>query len=154
MAAVTMLMLLTALSCNSQNGSGSENHRQVFQQASTPTAGEKQCYNLMEAGDTIVISLNWQDSGKFTGSMRYQLREKDRNIGTLKGRLRDSVLLADYQFNSEGMNSRREVAFKMISDYLVEGFGDVTPDSSGFRFTEPLTLRYDLNRKIHRVNCL
>lgn len=119
-----------------------------------PKAGEKQCYNYFENGDTIILTIKWLDANKFTGSMVYRLKEKDGNIGTLKGQRKDSILLADYQFNSEGVTSVREVAFKQIEDYMVEGFGNVTPDSSGFKFTAPDSLQFDLNLKLQKVKCL
>jgi len=119
-----------------------------------PKAGEKDCYNFMLGGDTVVLTIKWLDTSRFTGSMLYQLHEKDRNIGSLEGRRIGDLLLADYQFSSEGMQSKRQVAFKRIQDYLVEGYGEVTPDSSGFRYSHPDQLNFDLNRKIYAVHCL
>ncbi|GAB3352393.1 hypothetical protein GCM10027566_11620 [Arachidicoccus ginsenosidivorans] len=154
LAAGCLSILMIAAGCNNQNSQTADSQQKDAKQVPPHKKGERQCYNLMERGDTIVISINWLDSSKFTGSMRYQLHEKDRNIGTLEGVLKDSILLADYQFSAEGMTSRREVAFKPIADYLVEGYGDITPDSSGFKFADPSSLKYDLNLKIHKVNCL
>lgn len=139
------------------NNSGSDNNKnngQLAHKNETPKVGEKECYNYIVNGDTIILTLKWLDTSRFTGSMVYRLKEKDGNIGTLEGKRRDSILLADYRFSSEGTTSTREIAFKQIADYIVEGFGDVSPDSSGFKFTSPDSLIFDLNRKLHRVNCL
>lgn len=120
----------------------------------TPKPGEKDCYNFMVDNDTVVITIKWLDTSRFTGSMLYQLKEKDRNIGSLEGIRKGDLLLADYEFSSEGMQSKRQVAFKRIQDYLVEGYGEVWSDSSGFKFREPGLLNFDLNRKIYAVRCL
>ncbi|UAY55645.1 hypothetical protein [Arachidicoccus terrestris] len=137
------------------SGSGkNKNDGQLAHKNETPKVGEKECYNYIVNGDTIILTLKWLDTSKFTGSMVYRLKEKDGNIGTLEGQRRDSILLADYRFSSEGITSTREVAFKKIADYMVEGFGDVSADSSGFKFTSPDSLTFDLNKKLHQVNCL
>ena len=119
-----------------------------------PGAGEKQCYNYIVNGDTVILTLKWLDSIRFTGVMVYHLKEKDGNIGTLEGQRKDSILLAQYQFRSEGKISSREVAFKEREDYLVEGFGDQRVDSTGTRFKRPVALTFDLNRKLQAVKCL
>lgn len=148
---ITCLGLLLS-SCG--GGGQASDKKQAEQKTTQPVPGEKECYNYMAGGDTVVLTLKWLDSNRFTGSLMYSLKEKDRNVGSLEGQLKDSILLADYQFNAEGMTSTREVAFKKIADYIVEGYGDVTPDSSGFRFTHPDSLSFDLNRKYQKVNCL
>lgn len=148
-----ILLLLLGACGNSRNNNGKDSSGAVTAHGHLVTPGQKQCYNYMVNGDTVILTLLWLDESKFTGSMVYRLREKDGNIGTLQGQLRDSILLADYQFNSEGVTSTREVAFKQIADYIVEGYGEVISDSSGFKFKDPANLKFDLNRKLQKVNC-
>ncbi|SEA48776.1 hypothetical protein SAMN05192529_12242 [Arachidicoccus rhizosphaerae] len=131
-----------------------DNHNGSLSGTHTPEPGQKDCYNFMVNNDTVIITIKWQDTTRFTGSMLYQLHEKDRNIGSLEGSRVGDLLLADYQFSSEGMQSKRQVAFKRIQDYLVEGYGPVTADSAGFIFSDPRHLNFDLNRKIQAVRCL
>lgn len=118
--------------------------------------GQQECYNYMVNGDTVVLTIKWLDSNRFTGTMRYQLKEKDRNIGTLEGKRTGQILLADYTFSSEGLTSKRQVAFKKMADYLVEGYGAILSDSASgeVRFSQPDALHFDLNRKIQQVTCL
>lgn len=79
-------------------------------------------YAYEQNGDTIRLQLT-VDNGTATGSLVYALNEKDRNSGTLEGEITNGILLGDYTFNSEGMVSKRQIAFKLTDSSAIEGFG-------------------------------
>lgn len=148
--------------CGGATSPDEEPHKQEAASLPSPASqnqvvhqkGQKECYNMMVNGDTVVLTVKWLDTTTFTGSLLYQIHEKDRNIGTLEGKQIGSVLLADYVFQSEGVTSTRQVAFKQLGDYLVEGYGPVVYESNNVRFERPDSLTFDLHRKLMQVKCL
>jgi hypothetical protein len=59
------------------------------------------------------------------GSLAYHLFEKDRNVGRIEGKVKGNLLVADYTFMSEGVESVRQVVFKKEGNSYVEGYGDI-----------------------------
>ncbi|WP_236582224.1 hypothetical protein [Sphingobacterium spiritivorum] len=98
-------------------------------------------YSYQNNGDTIVLQLTNLE-GKVTGELAYQIKEKDRNTGSIEGVLTDSLLLADYVFQSEGTTSVRQVAFKFKGDTVIEGYGDIEERDGKMVFKEPEKLQF------------
>jgi hypothetical protein len=65
-----------------------------------------------------------EDNGVVSGTLVYNFFEKDKNTGTIKGEMKGDVLVAEYTFMSEGMESVRAVAFKKIGKNFMEGYGE------------------------------
>ena len=57
--------------------------------------------------------------------MVYKLSAKDKNTGTIQGNIKDDLLVAKYTFMSEGVESVREVAFKLKGNTFTEGYGEI-----------------------------
>ncbi|MEZ0610178.1 hypothetical protein ACAW74_16800 [Fibrella sp. WM1] len=121
--------------------------------ASQPLAPETdQCYAYTSARDTIRLKL-LPAGDSLTGELVYKLAEKDQNIGTLRGRMRGDTLLARYTFQSEGVESVREVAFLKQADALVEGYGPVTEQNGNMVFTDRSKLVFTSSLRLTPVNC-
>lgn len=69
--------------------------------------------NLMKKGETV------------TGTLDVRLHEKDRNSGTVAGLVKGDTLLLEYTFQSEGVQSVRQLAYLQHDGKLIEGFADV-----------------------------
>jgi hypothetical protein len=74
--------------------------------------------------------------------MLYQLKERDRNNGTLQGTIKGDTLIADYTFSSEGMVSVRQVAFLKQQEGLREGFGELKQKNNQWVFANPRALQF------------
>lgn len=116
------------------------------------TIGQMQCYALITNGDTVRLSLTQQGSD-MNGTLYYQLAGKDRNTGTLSGQMRGDTLLADYTFQSEGVESVREVAFLAKDGGFVEGYGPVQEAGSKMIFTPKAPLTFEMNRLLTKTTC-
>jgi hypothetical protein len=88
------------------------------------------CYRFTQKKDTILLTLKTiQDASSVgmtkaqsvTGNLSYNYYEKDQNTGTIAGTITGDILRADYTFQSEGVESKRQVAFKKVGDDWVEG---------------------------------
>ena len=83
------------------------------------------CYQMIIKNDTATLSLNL-DGDKASGSLNYNWFERDDNSGTFNGAImNDSLIVADYTFQSEGITSVRQVVFKVQDSLLLQGYGEV-----------------------------
>lgn len=113
---------------------------------------DKQCYSYFSATDTVTVIVKGADSA-LTGSMVVMLNGKDRNIGTLAGKMIGDTLVADYTFQSEGVSSVREVAFLKKDGKLVQGYGPVEVKGDRQFFTDRSKLSFDAKMPLSNQNC-
>lgn len=99
------------------------------------------CFVSVIKRDTANLKLNI-NNGEVSGSLVYDRFEKDGNIGTIKGKMQDSIIIADYTFQSEGMTSVREVVFKIQDEKLIEGYGDIVMKGDTARFKNITQLKF------------
>lgn len=111
------------------------------------------CYKLIAEADSVTMRLNVVDSF-ITGDLHYQLHAKERNDGSLKGVIRDSLIIAHYTFRSEGMLSVRQVVFKMFGTGLVEGYGDLDTKGDTVRFKDISQLNFLYHRPMNKIPCI
>lgn len=93
------------------------------------------CYRMIIKNDTALMSLN-HAGDSVSGSLSYNWYEKDDNNGTFRGAVKnDTLIVADYTFQSEGTTSVRQVAFKIKDSILQQGYGELIMknDTSFFR---------------------
>lgn len=102
------------------------------------------CYVSRLAQDVYTLKITGQKDGMFTGSLSFDNFEKDSSSGIYVGTYSNDVLLGDYSFASEGLNSVMEVIFKKDGENFVRGYGDM--NSEGTRFTDASTVTYDPNQ--------
>ena len=114
------------------------------------------CYRYINNRDTVILKTALIN-GFLTGILEYKFYEKDRNQGTIQGKMNGDILFADYSFSSEGTVSRRQVAFKKIGENFVEGYGEtqningkeVFKNTDSLDFTHSVILQpYDCGKAI------
>ena len=108
------------------------------------------CYTYASPRDTVSLSVT-DLQGNTRGTLRYALAEKDRNTGTFEGEWSGDTLYANYTFQSEGVESVREVAFLRRGDHLIEGYGPV--NSEGTAFAAGSKLRFPGQMELTRTDC-
>jgi hypothetical protein len=118
----------------------------------TITASKGECYLYAKEKDTIALSLN-KTGNKITGDLTYNLFQKDRNYGTITGKMKGDTLLIDYVFDSEGMHSSRQVVFLKKNNQLIEGFGDVEEKNGEVIFKDLKALKFDNSIVLNKTNC-
>jgi hypothetical protein len=148
---VMIIILLGFLSsCHSPTGKDKE--KQDPQQPEAKPISPINCYQYADKGDTISLKLIHAGES-ITGALVYKLKEKDSNKGTIQGTMRNNILVADYTFMSEGMQSTRQVAFKLEGNSFIEGYGDSfhQDDKSTFKSLDSLT--FNSSFKLAEVPC-
>jgi len=111
---------------------------------------EKGCYLYNENGSMINLDIKKSDN-PIEGNLTYALAEKDKNTGTFIGEFNDGKLVGIYTFQSEGKESKRQVAFMLEDNQLVEGYGELNED--GTMFQDVNTINYSSTTPLSKTDC-
>lgn len=87
------------------------------------------------------------------GTLIYKLYQKDKNTGTLDGKLYGDTLIANYQFMSEGIESVRQVAFLIKDSIATEGYGDVADKEGKMIFEDWKSLNFKNGLSLKKIDC-
>jgi hypothetical protein len=143
------LFLSMLISCNSEEKKVEDKESKQ----SEPNASSLiNCYQYTTGSDTIILKLIHVGKS-ITGALVYKLKEKDKNKGTIQGYMRDNVLIADYTFLSEGVQSVRQVAFKLEGNSFIEGYGDNISQNGKIIFKNLDSLSFSSSVKLREIAC-
>src|SRR6478672_8041722 len=106
---IVLAILLFFISCNDEDNEQSQTESETSQSG---------CYQFASNTDTINMQIQ-HNGDPVTGTLVYNFKEKDINTGTITGTMKGDMLVADYKFMSEGVESYRQVAFKKQGDSFV-----------------------------------
>lgn len=112
----------------------------------------EECYEFTEGKDTILAKLKVLNE-TVTGDLSYKLYQKDKNEGTLEGKMSGDTLFADYKFMSEGVASVRQVTFLKANETMTEGYGDVEEKEGKMVFKEKAKINYVSKSILRKVVC-
>jgi glutamine cyclotransferase len=137
-----------------QGGTAKKTQAKIDSTIVTNTAAPDvaQCYQYIKNRDTATLSLKTEDN-KITGSLGYNLYEKDKNAGTIAGIVKGDTIIANYTFLSEGKTSVREVVFLKQGDQLAEGFGDVQEVKGEVKYKDVSKLKFDGSMVFNKIDC-
>ena len=110
------------------------------------------CYSLIARRDTASFQVQVKDSSA-SGSLSYNLFEKDRNDGTFEGEIANDVLIGWYLFRSEGVMSVRQVAWQVHTNSLWPAIGEVMVRNDSTFFKDPSKLQFDSSRAFVKTKC-
>ena len=117
--------------------------------ATTPTL-KTGCYTYHQNGNEIRLEITNSDN-PVAGNLSYAFAEKDKNTGTFLGEFKDNQLVATYTFQSEGLESKRQVAFMLKDKQLVEGYGEMNADGTMFKDVNSIT--YSSTMPLSKTDC-
>ncbi len=115
----------------------------------TPTL-EKGCYIYNENGSMVNFEITKTDN-PVEGNLTYAYAEKDKNTGTFSGNMNDGKLVGIYTFQSEGVESQRQIAFMLKDNQLVEGYGELNED--GTIFKDANSVNYSSTTPLTKTDC-
>ena len=114
------------------------------------TTLEKGCYEFISNGNTIKMKIT-ELNEKVTGELSISYVGKDASKGEFVGQLNSDKLIGTYTFQSEGMESSREIAFMVKDNQLIEGYGDLNKD--GTKFKDVNNIKYTSAMPLSKVDC-
>jgi len=81
------------------------------------------CYHAQVGSSNALLEVKEQEGEKTSGSLIFQNYEKDSSYGDFTGTYADKKLTISYTFQSEGVESTREITFEQNNNILrAEGF--------------------------------
>ncbi|MCY1524038.1 hypothetical protein D9M68_589560 [compost metagenome] len=143
-------LTLLFFSCTTNQGKSDKNITTEAQKAMIP---QSNCFASLSDKDSIWLKVEVFPN-VVTGVLKYKISEKDKNEGTLEGKLVGNKLFADYTFISEGIKSVREVAFLIDENTAIEGFGEMEEKNGKFVFKNKSNIDFSKGIKFNRINCV
>ncbi len=140
----TILLFLTAIffiSCSPGN-------KESIQSNQVPSG----CYTMEENGNLVALQLTGA-SETVSGKLVYALAEKDKNQGFFTGLIEEDYLVGIYTFQSEGVESKREVSFLIKDNQLIEGFGEIETDGDTSKLKDIKTLDFNSSIVLKETDC-
>lgn len=108
------------------------------------------CYGYNDNGNLIVMDITEiKDSIKAILDISYN--EKDANHGTFSGALKDNILIGTYTFSSEGVVSKRKMAFLLMDGQLIEGFGELNETGTDYKNID--NIQYTSKMPLSKMDC-
>ncbi|MEY8869872.1 hypothetical protein AB9K24_10215 [Meridianimaribacter flavus] len=147
--------ILSLSSCKDNKDTAKEvihDVKEVIANEETLTAlVELGCFEYSKDNNKVRFKITNILEDSITGTLSYAYAEKDANQGVFKGTLNDDKLIGTYTFTSEGVESKREVAFKVNDSVLIEGYGELS--DSGTAFQDRATIKYTSTMPLVRTAC-
>ena len=110
------------------------------------------CRQMIIGKDTAYITL--QESGDSVyGPLGYKRFEKDSNKGNVHLIKKAGRAEGWYNFQSEGMNSVRQIIFELRGDSLSEAYGDIVMKGDTAMFKYPHALQFEEKHSFVKINC-
>jgi hypothetical protein len=110
------------------------------------------CYRLTNNKDTLILKTSLVND-TVSGTLSYNYYQKDKSHGKIEGLMKGDLIIADYIFFSEGVQSIREVAFKKIGDNFIEGYGEVEEKDGKTIFKNPNSLTFNQAVVLTKIDC-
>lgn len=108
------------------------------------------CYKYDDGKNKITFEV-LENEKEIRGNLDYALAEKDRNTGQFIGTQEEDVIIGIYAYQSEGLESTREIAFKIEGDKLIEGYGELSDDGTSFQ--DISSIEYTSSMPLEKTNC-
>ena len=150
-----VFVALTLLNCKNKeqkNESTNPVEETVTVETTKPITLDKGCY-VYNANNSMITLEITENEEAISGNLTYALAEKDKNTGTFKGQLKEDILIGNYTFQSEGVESVREVAFKLDGEQLFEGYGEMVVEGSKASFKDTSTINYMATMSLTKTDC-
>ena len=142
------LLILLFVGCKSKNNNVPEIKKKLLgdtinsTQADISVINVEGCYLQILQRDSFTASLQ-QQGNILTGKLSFNNYEKDKNSGTVTGKLNGQILKLWYNFNSEGMKSVMEVYFKKEGNKLIRGTSDMGTKGDTSFFLNKDAIKYE-----------
>lgn len=144
-----LILAILLASCNTQVKETETNSSAKVEQKNT---SETNCYLYAGLSDTVSMNLTHLGDS-ITGYLVYNFKEKDKNTGTINGSMNGNILIAEYTFLSEGIQSCRQVAFKLEGTSFSEGYGESYSQNDKVVFRNIDSLNFQGPMKLTEIAC-
>jgi len=109
------------------------------------------CYKYESAKDTITLKLIHVGES-ITGTLAYNMPQKNTSRGTIQGYMDGNVLIATFTPFIDS-TTPRQIAFKLVHDYFVEGHGEMYMQDGQILFKNRSELQFNDANKLNEFVC-
>ncbi|MEB4592856.1 hypothetical protein VSS37_17895 [Candidatus Thiothrix sp. Deng01] len=99
------------------------------------------CFSMLEGKDLTAIQIQ-QDGNAISGYYAWEPSEKDGSHGVLNGEISDGLIKASHTYMIEGTIQTEETYFKLESDRLLQGSGELVEDNGVMVVKDPASLQF------------
>ncbi len=136
------MTLLFACQSQSSEATQTPDDTTTVEAAAAPAAEDEQqvelCFLEVVGQDSTIVNLGIVGS-EVTGEMFWRPFEKDGATGTLKGKIVENTITADYAYTIEGSEQVEEKIFVLYEDRLVEKSGPLEDKNGKLVMKDPAT---------------
>ncbi|MBP6911806.1 MAG: hypothetical protein KBB88_01220 [Candidatus Pacebacteria bacterium] len=105
------------------------------------------CYAFQSNKDIYTLEIRHEhtveDRTDISGVLSYSNFQKDSSSGSFNGTYSNEVVVGNYSFESEGMHSVRQIAFKKVGDAFIPGYGPSSSIHGVDTFTDTKNIQYE-----------
>jgi hypothetical protein len=101
------------------------------------------CFAASLKNDRFSLKITSQSGLDVNGIISLKNSKKDSSFGDFVGTFDGTILTGIYIFNSEGVQSKRELFFRATPQGFLEGFGPVKVVGDSSKFSRPLSLTWN-----------
>lgn len=108
------------------------------------------CWLEVKANDSVMAVID-DNLGTVTGKLQFKNYQKDSSSGDIYGISVGDTIKVDYVFQSEGLESTREIWFLKKNGNLVEGIGEY--DETGEKYKDPKAVKFEGGHSLSSADC-
>ncbi|MDN3586817.1 hypothetical protein QWY86_09075 [Pedobacter aquatilis] len=112
-----------------------------------------ECFTYSKNNDNVSLLIYGTGDNKVLGKLNYNLDGKDKNEGSFYGYTVGDTIIVDYKFQSEGVWSKRQVAWIRQGDKFLEGYGETYQDKDIVKFKNYRKLTYGNSIVLEKTDC-
>jgi hypothetical protein len=149
---ILSLLIIVFSSCKNDNKKVQETsaEKDVVTTESSSSLLQLGCYSYNANNNAINLEITNLDNG-VKGELTYAYDGKDSNSGSINGTIEGDKLFAEYTFMSEGVESKREIAFLIKDDTLIEGYGEL--NENGTALVDKNSIKYNSTMPLAKTDC-
>lgn len=149
---ILSLLAISFSSCknNTAKEQNTSREKEVVTTEKQSSLLEVGCYSYNRNDNTIDLEITGLKNGVI-GKLIYAYDGKDSNSGTFNGKLNGDKLFGIYTFMSEGVESKRELAFLIKGNQLIEGYGEL--NENGTAFVDKNNINYTSTMPLTKTDC-
>jgi len=142
---VSVILWCLLISCTNNTCNTTRNS------AGSKTASPLNCYRYSNSKDTIILKLVHVGES-ITGTLAYEMPQKNTGKGTIQGHMDEDLLVATFTPFVDS-TTPRQIAFKLIGNYFMEGAGETYEENGEILFKNRNELHFIDTIKLIEFDC-
>ena len=140
----TTLLYLLVSCANNTNNAKSDN-------AEPKPSSPVNCYRYSNSKDTITLKLV-HVGASITGTLAYEMPQINTAKGTIQGHMENDLLVATFTPFVDS-TTPRQIAFKLVGNYFIEGVGETYEENGKTSFKDRNELHFTDRIKLIEFDC-